>query len=211
MSFLRLARNCGVFAKSLSPFVTDTCCASASIAKRFNGVALAHENIRSFSLSASRFCEAVDGGEEGVEPKKKSVRYDKPNRDRSNVIPVETSIEYLNSSAYKTTYGDRFVWTGYRRVHKGGIAPKKTRESCIRFKVVTTSSPCPICRDEYLVLDYRNLDLLKQFISPHTGEVRFHEISMSFFVEFSSSFSRDNSRLNRTAGRDCVKNNIRNY
>lgn len=36
---------------------------------------------------------------------------------------------------------------------------------------MSTGNPCPICRDEYLVLDYRNLDLLKQFISPHTGEV----------------------------------------
>jgi len=36
--------------------------------------------------------------------------------------------------------------------------------------MLTTSNPCPICRDEYLVLDYRNVELLKQFISPYNGE-----------------------------------------
>jgi len=34
-----------------------------------------------------------------------------------------------------------------------------------------TGNPCPICRDEYLVLDYRNVDLLNQFISPHNGKI----------------------------------------
>lgn len=174
MSLLRLARNCGVFAKSLTPVVTDKCCASTSIVSRFIGVRSTQQNIRTFSLSALRYCEPTnDGDKVGEEPKKKRVSYDKPNRDRSNVIPVETSIEYLKSAAYRTTYGNRLIWHGYRRVHKGGTAPKRTRESCIRFNIVTTSSPCPMCRDEYLVLDHRNLDLLKQFISPHTGEVRF--------------------------------------
>lgn len=37
-------------------------------------------------------------------------------KDRKNVIPVETSIRYLKSAAYKTTYGDEFVWTQYRCV-----------------------------------------------------------------------------------------------
>ena len=32
-------------------------------------------------------------------------------------------------------------------------------------------NPCPICRDEYLILHYTNLDLLKQFIRPQTGYV----------------------------------------
>jgi small subunit ribosomal protein S18b len=36
--------------------------------------------------------------------------------------------------------------------------------------MVSTGNPCPICRDEFLVLDYRNTDLLKQFISPFNGE-----------------------------------------
>ena len=36
---------------------------------------------------------------------------------------------------------------------------------------ITTGNPCPICRDEYLVLDYRNVELLKQFISPFNGAI----------------------------------------
>lgn len=121
---------------------------------------------RDFSLGTVRYCESEEGEE-------KRRKYDRPNRDRSRVYPVETSIQYLKSDAYYTTYGDNPVWLGYRRVHKGGLAPRLTRQSCVRFHVVTTASPCPICRDEYLVLDHRNLDLLRQFISPHTGQVRF--------------------------------------
>ena len=37
--------------------------------------------------------------------------------------------------------------------------------------MIATGNPCPICRDEYLVLDYRNVDLLKQFISPFNGQI----------------------------------------
>jgi len=35
-------------------------------------------------------------------------------KDRSKLIPVETSIRYLKSAAYKQTYGEDFVWTQYR-------------------------------------------------------------------------------------------------
>lgn len=94
-----------------------------------------------------------------------------PSKDRSKIIPVETSIKYLQSSAYKTTYGNYPVWKWYRRNYKGQFAPKKTRKTCIRAQVISTGSPCPICRDEYLVLDYRNIELLKQFISEHNGEI----------------------------------------
>lgn len=94
-----------------------------------------------------------------------------PLRDRSQVIPVETSIKYMDSNAYKTTYGDDPVWKNYRRNFKGSYPPRKTRKTCIRKNFVSTGSPCPICRDEYLVLDYLNVDLLGQFISPYTGEI----------------------------------------
>lgn len=92
-------------------------------------------------------------------------------KDRTKVIPVETSIRYLNSSAYKQTYGEQFVWEQYRRNHKGPFPPRKTRKTCVRQGMISTGNPCPICRDEYLVLDHRNIELLKQFISPQTGQV----------------------------------------
>ncbi|XP_071450510.1 small ribosomal subunit protein mS40 [Hetaerina americana] len=94
-----------------------------------------------------------------------------PTKDRSKVIPVETSIKYLQSSAYKETYGDDPVWLHYRRNYKGPYPPRHTRKTCIRQGEIATGNPCPICRDEYLVLDHKNVDLLKQFISPHNGEI----------------------------------------
>ncbi|XP_023324891.1 28S ribosomal protein S18b, mitochondrial [Eurytemora carolleeae] len=91
-------------------------------------------------------------------------------KDRSRNIPVELSMKYLESVAYRATYGDEPVWTHYRRNMKGGnLFIPKTRESCIRDKKIANASPCPICRDEYLVVDYRNIGLLQQFIDPYSG------------------------------------------
>lgn len=90
-------------------------------------------------------------------------------KDRIEEVPVETSIRYLKSTAYHTTYGDEPVWKQYRRNHKGAFPPMKTRKTCIRAGKISTGNPCPICRDEYLVLKAENVELLKQFISPHTG------------------------------------------
>lgn len=63
------------------------------------------------------------------------------------------------------------MWVPYRRNHKGGLPPRKTRKTCIRAGLISTGNPCPVCRDEYLVLHEENLDLLKQFISPQTGAI----------------------------------------
>lgn len=49
--------------------------------------------------------------------------------------------------------------------------PRKTRKTCIRGGQISTGNPCPICRDEYLVLSEENIELLKQFICPHTGSI----------------------------------------
>ncbi|KAG5336480.1 RT18B protein, partial [Acromyrmex charruanus] len=87
------------------------------------------------------------------------------------IVSVETSIKYMNSDAYKQTYGDDPVWKKYRRNFKGQIPPRKTRKTCIRNGQISTGSPCPICRDEYLVLDHRNVKLLEQFINKHNGSV----------------------------------------
>lgn len=92
-------------------------------------------------------------------------------KDRTKEIPVETSIKYLQSKAYSETYGNDPIWVNYRRNHKGMFAPRKTRKTCIRQGVISTGNPCPICRDEYLVLHHKNINLLKQFVSPHNGEI----------------------------------------
>merc|ERR1712226_1812160 len=90
-------------------------------------------------------------------------------KDRSRVIPVETSMKYMESVAFRNAYGELPVWAKYRRNHPRAYAPQ-TRETCIRQGRVTTASPCPICRDEYLVIDYRNVALLKHFVDPYTGQ-----------------------------------------
>ena len=110
-----------------------------------------------------------DQSDEPVEDEQKPID---PTKDRTKIIPVETSIRYLQSKAYKQTYGENPVWFLYRRNHLGGFAPKRTRRTCVRNGIISTGNPCPICRDEYLVLDPLNTKLLEQFISVYTGQVR---------------------------------------
>jgi len=110
----------------------------------------------------------------GTEPVEENETEKPPEVESSKlrpVVDVETSIKYMKSKAYKITYGDAHVWQPYRRNHKGSIPPEKTRRTCIRKGVISTGNPCPICRDEYLVLHSENVALLKQFIMPQTGEV----------------------------------------
>lgn len=127
---------------------------------------------RPFSFTTVQNCQAEEGEKEGDEKLHPLYKkYAGTPRDRSKIISVETSIDYLHSPAFQSTYGGKKVWELYRRVYKGQFAPFKTRKTCIRGNVIAVGSPCPICRDEYLILHHENLELLKQFISPHTGEV----------------------------------------
>ncbi|XP_038581531.1 28S ribosomal protein S18b, mitochondrial [Micropterus salmoides] len=78
--------------------------------------------------------------------------------------------DYLESEEYIERYGTNPVWAGYRRNHKGGIPPQKTRKTCIRGDKIC-GNPCPICRDPNVIIHHQNVKLLQQFISPHTGTV----------------------------------------
>lgn len=92
------------------------------------------------------------------------------NYDRRIKIDYQDSIKYLDSQAYKKTYKGDLVWRVYRRNFKGQFPSENTRLSCINDEgFVMTSYPCPICRDEYLVLHHENTKLLQQFIDPHTN------------------------------------------
>uniref|UniRef100_A0A2K6F2T1 Small ribosomal subunit protein mS40 n=1 Tax=Propithecus coquereli TaxID=379532 RepID=A0A2K6F2T1_PROCO len=62
--------------------------------------------------------------------------------------------KYLESEEYRSRYGSRPVWADYRRNHKGGIQPQRTRKMCIRGNKVA-GNPCPICRDHKLHVDFR--------------------------------------------------------
>lgn len=122
------------------------------------------ETVRPFSVALINRCKEDPAPDEEVSVKD-------PSKDRTKVIPLETSIRYLDSSAYTETYGSEPVWKLYRRNHKGMFPPRKTRKTCIRKGQISTGNACPICRDEYLVLKAENVKLLKQFISPYTGEI----------------------------------------
>ncbi|XP_032677496.1 28S ribosomal protein S18b, mitochondrial [Odontomachus brunneus] len=122
--------------------------------------------VRSITYSLVRFSENL---EENTAENTSTVVNTAPETKHTR-ISIETSIKYMTSDAYKQTYGDNLVWKLYRRNHKGAIPPKKTRKTCIRAGQVC-GNPCPICRDEYLRLDYRNVKLLEQFINSYNGDI----------------------------------------
>ncbi|KAG5677746.1 hypothetical protein PVAND_007477 [Polypedilum vanderplanki] len=148
-------------------FLTKIAC-SSNLFKLNNLSPYSSALVKSIVTTNVYYCEAHENQEAEKEQIKEKID---PSIDRTKIIPVETSIRYLKSAAYKETYGDQAVWIPYRRNHKGLIPPRKTRKTCIRKGKIATGSPCPICRDEYLVLHHENTDLLKQFISPQTGQV----------------------------------------
>ncbi|TRY61603.1 hypothetical protein TCAL_07454 [Tigriopus californicus] len=86
-------------------------------------------------------------------------------------IPVEISMKYMESAAYQETYGEAKVWELYRRNYANGRTYQPTRKNCIRGGKIANGNPCPICRDEYLVVDHQNLKLLNQFVSDYSGEI----------------------------------------
>jgi len=82
---------------------------------------------------------------------------------------VETSIQYMQSKAFKQAYGNKLIWEWYIRNFKGRFAKSYTRKECIINELYATGNPCPICRDSQLVVSYKNVELLKQFVSPFSG------------------------------------------
>ncbi|XP_030268227.1 small ribosomal subunit protein mS40 isoform X1 [Sparus aurata] len=104
------------------------------------------------------YCKAASLHEDAVQAAEALSRY----KDRP--------WDYLESEEYIERYGTSPVWEGYRRNHKGGIPPQKTRKTCIRGDKIC-GNPCPICRDPNIIIHHQNVKLLQQFISPHTGMV----------------------------------------
>lgn len=88
---------------------------------------------------------------------------------RFNFHSIETSIKYMQSEAFKKAYGEKLIWEWFIRNFKGRYPKSYTRMQCIINEMYATGNPCPICRDPYLVVNYKNVDLLKQFVSPHSG------------------------------------------
>ncbi|XP_074595933.1 mitochondrial ribosomal protein S18B [Brevipalpus obovatus] len=97
-----------------------------------------------------------------------------PIKDRRVPISWEVSVKYLQSQTYHNTYGDYKVWQMFRR-NFGGYhenIPRLTKKSCVGDDgYILGNNPCPICRDKYLTLDYRNVELIKQFIDLYTDQL----------------------------------------
>lgn len=93
------------------------------------------------------------------------------NFDRRIKHDYKESLDYMESEVYKSTYKEFLVWKIYRRNHKTQYPSRNTRPSCIKDGKLSTSYPCPICRDEYLILHPENTKLLEQFINPNTGAI----------------------------------------
>uniref|UniRef100_A0A8C0IKS8 Small ribosomal subunit protein mS40 n=1 Tax=Chelonoidis abingdonii TaxID=106734 RepID=A0A8C0IKS8_CHEAB len=89
----------------------------------------------------------------------------------SRILGVNLTWEWLTLPSplaeYIEKYGDKPIWFGYRRNHKGSIPTQKTRKTCIRGEKIV-GNPCPICRDQKLHVDYRVKDTLP---SPSTAGV----------------------------------------
>ena len=98
----------------------------------------------------------------------------KKSKDRRIPIPWQTGLRYMESKAYQDAYGQYTVWQLFRRNFPASFShmPSNTRISCVGDDgFIMYGQACPICRDEYLVLHYKNAKLLKQFINPWTGLV----------------------------------------
>ncbi|CAL8297152.1 unnamed protein product [Lota lota] len=112
-----------------------------------------------FELGQHSFCTA---------PSAKGAADDNP--DEAVARYKDTPWDYLESEEYIERYGKHPVWADYRRNHKGGIPPQKTRKTCIRGDKIC-GNPCPICRDHNVIIHHQNVKLLQQFINPYTGTV----------------------------------------
>jgi len=86
----------------------------------------------------------------------------------------ETCLRYMNSKVYKETYGDFPVWKPYRRnvgtVNIWYLMPATIGNCLDENGKFRKNWPCPICRDEYLVFDYRIPALILQFLES-SGQV----------------------------------------
>ncbi|KAK3857533.1 hypothetical protein Pcinc_036227 [Petrolisthes cinctipes] len=170
---LKMLRSVGQRVTRLLPVVCPTTHMAKAAVRVIEGrsvtkVLYGVGRIQGITTCKTMRCEVAEEEEGEGEKKEDNIP---PEKNRRQIIPVETSIKYMQSDAYKTTYGDEPVWVKYRRNFKGGLPPTKTRKTCIRDGILATGNPCPVCRDEFLVVEYRNLELIKQFISPFNGAV----------------------------------------
>ena len=131
------------------------------------------ESSESITLQSTQILEGLGQNITGSLRRPKAVD-NKKEKDRRVPISLDVSLRYMESNAYKEVYGTHHVWQLFRRNFGNQFfkPTKSSRESCVGDDgFIIRGWPCPICRDEYLVIDYRNVKLIKQFINPFTGKV----------------------------------------
>jgi len=83
-----------------------------------------------------------------------------------------TPADYFESRDFEERYGHmEYIWLDYLRRKKGRVQKQKTRRSCFLCGKINTASPCPICRDPKILISYKNIPLLKNFIDPQTLDI----------------------------------------
>jgi len=83
---------------------------------------------------------------------------------------LEQMMRYMQSDTYARTYSGLPVSLWYRRNYPGSplFWPQPAKRCIGTDYTYITNNSCPICRDEYLWFDFRNVPLLRQFMAPGT-------------------------------------------
>ena len=180
MSLIRMNRLVSVSFRSLIRTPSLTCARSHSseTSEPFAGEvdkpsADPADSAEEISLRSTQILEGLGQNIMGSMRRPKKVDRSKE-RDRRFPISLQVSLKYMESKAYKETYGDYLIWQPFRRNFGGQFhrPPFTTRVACVGDDgFIKFGQACPICRDEYLVIDYTNVKLISQFVNPHTALV----------------------------------------
>ena len=77
-----------------------------------------HQSVKCLSISAIKQCTTTTNEpgptDSNETPENLNIDPKRTEKDRTKIIPVEQSIKYMKSAAYKETYGEHFVWEQYR-------------------------------------------------------------------------------------------------
>ncbi len=77
---------------------------------------------------------------------------DRDPKDRTRVIPVDLSIQYVDSAAYRETYGDSKVWQLYRRNFHKNKTWKPTRENWYGHQSTSLFSRSKLAAFSYMMM-----------------------------------------------------------
>jgi len=171
MGLLLAARASAAMIETFLPNTNGVC--------RLKTIASSHRHLLPSNVSSYTFVgpassfhtSARDFPREKQEERVRKV----PAKQLYTPVDLETSKKYLKSEAFALSYEGLPIWhpSLYRRNFRGFSNPTETRPDCV-IDGVLCGNPCPICRDDHLVVHHENLELLKHFVEPKTGKVLSH-------------------------------------